>query len=91
MKLWILRPLGYNADWYGVGRWKPWYDKVFGVVVRAETEAQAREIAQERGADECRDGRFKLLDTWLDPEQTTCELLTGEGPAGLVMEDFHAA
>lgn len=37
MRLWELRPIDKDS-----GPWEPWYDKAFGFVVRADTEAQAR-------------------------------------------------
>lgn len=36
--------------------WKPWYDKNFGFIIRAKTEKEAREIADENAADENRGG-----------------------------------
>lgn len=38
MKLWLLRPVvGLDEN---DNPWWPWYDKAFGFVVRAETEAR---------------------------------------------------
>jgi hypothetical protein len=81
MKLWILRPVGYS-DVFEAGAWYPWYDKAFGFVVAAETEADARQLANEDHGDEGA--------VWTDPAQTTCEELTADS-AGIVMRDFHAA
>lgn len=43
MKLWLLRPI----DPHG-GLWDPWFDKIFGFVVRAETETEARTLADRK-------------------------------------------
>ena len=57
MKLWILRPLiGNNTAW------RPWYDKCFGMVVRAESEKIAREICARKAWDEWDPDEFGTLD-----------------------------
>ena len=79
-------------------------DKTFGFVVRAESEEQAREIAEGNSADESvmrnfvfNDGKLAnkmeviKLKTWMNPKYSTCIELTADGDAGLVMEDFAAA
>ena len=102
MKLWLLEakanlPTDDNP-------WEPWYDKSFGFVVRAETEAEARKIAHEnafagylpRLGDENR-GEFLSRETaktkqpWKNREYSTCVELTSEGDRGLVLMDFRAA
>jgi hypothetical protein len=88
MKLWLLRPIeGLEND-----PWEPWYDKVFGFVIRAETEERAREIANENGRDETckfnariyREGRdpiyLTLPDPWLDSTLSTCDELFARNP-----------
>jgi hypothetical protein len=92
MKLWILRPIEKDGD----NPWNPWYDKAFGFVVRAETEEDARAMANADAGDENR-GEFmgsKIADTktpWLDPKYSTCEPLTADGSAGVMMQDFKSA
>jgi len=82
MKLWILKPIDPdNAPW------DPWYDKAFGFVVRAETEADARSLAGEQAGTK----KSKDLDPWADHGLSTCEELTAEGEAGVVIQDFYAA
>lgn len=91
MKLWLLRK---RED---LGRDDPWgreYDTACGFVIRAKTEAQAREFAQALGGDE-RDkfvGR-KLVEVpaWTDPKYSTCEVLSAQGKAGVILRDFNAA
>lgn len=78
MKLWLLRPRE------GQAAWERWYDKAFGFVVRAKTEAEARKLAGENCGDEgdaC----------WLDSAQSTCEELTRKGKSCVIIQDFHAA
>lgn len=78
MKLWLLQPIE------GQAAWERWYDKAFGFVVRAKTEAEARELASEDCGDE---GKM----CWLDSAQSTCEELTRKGKSGVIMRDFRAA
>lgn len=95
MKLWLIRPKTdglTDAD----NPWEPWFDKAFGFVVRADTEEQARQLAHEDAGDENRGEFFsrKTANTnepWLDAKYSTCEELTPDGEAGVVMQDFHAA
>lgn len=67
--------------------WEPWYDKAFGFVVRATSERMAREFATENAGDEKR----KCPTCWEDPEFSTCEELTAEGVAGLILSDYKSA
>ena len=86
MKLWLLRPhrpmsvIRTDGD-----AWDPWYNVIFGFVLRAETQAAARRLAHENAGDENR----SELDPWLDPAQSTCEELTGDGPAEVILSDLH--
>ena len=94
MKIFELRPVENLKD--GDNPWEPWYDKSFGFIVRAETEAEARKIANENAGYENR-GEFlsnKTSNTktpWLDEKYSTCIELTGDGEAGVIMEDFARA
>jgi hypothetical protein len=94
MKLWLLRPadgLAKNDD-----PWEPWYEKAFGFVVRAETEAEARDMAHAEAGDENR-GMFlgrKTADTnepWKNAKYSTCTELLPNGAAEVVMKDFASA
>lgn len=90
MKLWLLRPVK------GDPLWDPWYDKVFGFVIRADTEEEARSMANEEAEDENR-GEFMNTPTgpkgraWLDRIHSTCVELTTDGAPGVVILDFRAA
>lgn len=85
MKLWILRPKPRSK------LWEPWYDKAFGFVVRAETKEQARALAQAEGGDEINHPVYRGTPAWTDAKHSTCEELTANGSAEVVMQDFHAA
>lgn len=79
MKLWILRPVDDEAS-----PWTPWYDRAFGFIVRAETEAVARQIASFKAGNE-------KPAAWLDESLSSCEELTADGEPGLILRDFSAA
>lgn len=85
MKLWLLEPLeDTERNYHQPGSpWDPWYDKAFGFVVRAESEADARALANEEHGDEG--------DAWLDPALSKCVELTADGEPGVVLRDFAAA
>lgn len=79
MKLWHLKPVDDDS-----GPWKPWYDKVFGMVVRAKTEADARKAASDEAGCEGR-------GAWTDPELSSCvELLKGGDPEVIIRDCHHA-
>lgn len=86
MKLWLLRPIDGDA------LWEPWYDKAFGFVVRAETEADARALALTESGEET----FALLSA--DPDRpawtsahSTCVELLPDGEPGIVLRDLKAS
>jgi hypothetical protein len=92
MKLYVLRPTskGHSTNW------KPWYDKTFGYVLRAEDEKTAREMADKEAGDENR-GEFMMEVTstekhpWLNPEYSICVELTNEGEAEIIITDHRSA
>lgn len=79
VRLWVLQPIDEDNV-----PWRPWYDKCFGLVVRAETDAEARRIAGDNA--DCEGVR-----AWLDATLSTCCELTADGPDGVVMKDVHNA
>jgi hypothetical protein len=96
-KIWLLRPVEGLAE--DNSPWDPWYDKAFGFVVVAYTEAQAREIANTNGGDEKYESSYGLnrifdksptviINVWLDSKYTTCIELTPDYKEELVMRDF---
>ena len=98
MRLWFLRPrAGVLAR--ESHPWRPWFDKVFGIVVRAQSEAQARALAQGEAANEGL-GIYRTLGyrheaiaagVWLDPTYTACDELEAGGPAGILLVDRREA
>lgn len=85
MKLWLLQP-ATGLDLIG-NPWDPWYDKAFGFVVRAKTEADARALANKEAGYENRG----LGNAWIDPKYSTCVELKYKGEAGIVIRDFASA
>jgi hypothetical protein len=81
MKLWILRPREGLSE--GDNHWDPWYDKAFGFVVRAETEIDARQIAQNKTWSES-----NTVSAWNDSKYSTCKELTSDGQAGMIIHDI---
>lgn len=59
MTLWVLEPVTQLPD--GDDPWEPWYDKCFGFVICADTEARARAIADENACDENDGDSFQSL------------------------------
>jgi len=67
--VWVLRPRDDRPD--DDDPWDPWYDKCFGMVIRAETEAEAREVAQDNAECEVGYGKDKP-EVWTDPDISDC-------------------
>lgn len=94
MKIWLLRPVDGLAK--NDNPWEPWFEKAFGFVVRADSEAEARLLAHAEGGDENR-GEFlfgKTSETtqpWMDVKYSTCVELTAEGASEVVLVDFRQA
>lgn len=93
MRLWLLRA---RRDLPEAGDpWEPWYDKVFGFVIAAETEEQARAMATERGGDEIKAARpwnGGNARAWLDADLSICRELRAETcPAGVALRDYASA
>lgn len=90
MRLWLISPverLDKNDN-----PWKPWYDKAFGFVVRAETEEEARDFAHDEAGDENLGGKTtNTTQPWKDARYSTCTELLPDGEAGVVMQDFASA
>lgn len=92
--LWLLRPKEFLPD--DDNPWNPWYDKCFGFVIRADSEKEARQLANKNGQDECR-GKFlkkKVANTtipWLKEKYSTCTELPDIGPSMIIMQDNHNA
>lgn len=96
MTLWLLEPNYMISGSANRERnpWEPWYDKCFGMVVRAPDEQEARRIAAECASDEACDwAKYHptMPNPWLDAELSTCVLVSDDGPAELVLQSIHAA
>jgi len=57
------------------------YDEALGFVVRAESELEARTLAGEQAG-------FEGSTAWHNPQDTTCEELSEDGPAEVILRDF---
>ena len=105
MKLWLIEAIRKEYDFEqrkyvgglppGDDPWEEPWDKYFSFLIRAETENEARIIAQSRAADE--DGQHHDDPTpawaniaWLSAKYSTCVELTPDGESGVVMSDFNA-
>ena len=77
MRIWILRPLKDD-----LAPWAPYYDRMFGFVIRAATVEAARSLAASSCGDEG-------PDAWLSGRNSTCAELRADGPAGVIMEDYN--
>lgn len=77
MKLWLLRPI-VNAG----GAWRHAYGVLLAVVVRAPSEAEARRLAMLEDAESA---VHHAGVAWLDPAVVTCEEITAEGAAGVII------
>lgn len=85
MKLWLLRPVNDRAQPWTSDAGNPRYDVSMGFVVRAETDAEARRLADAHTKE------YELTHgAWLDSALTTCVELPSEGDPGVVMSDFAA-
>lgn len=74
MKLWLLK----RTDEVG-------WDQGRAFVVRAETEAEARQLASNEAGD-----YREPTDKWADPSFSTCTELTSDGAPEIILEDFKA-
>lgn len=80
MKLWILKArTGLDKD---DNPWDNPYDCYHGFVIRATSEAHAREMAHATEGDESRSHR-----AWIDPKYSTCEELTSDGPTNIILTE----
>lgn len=95
MKLWLLRPIENNHE----NSWSKFinfgYDCTYGFVIQAESEQEARQIAQCNGSDETKywdseKAEMVIYPVWIDKSLSTCVELVAEGEPGIVIEDFHA-
>jgi hypothetical protein len=71
----------------------PKYDVVHNFVISAESEKQARKMAQKKAGDEAyvhkKDGSLKKISFWTNPKKTGCELLKSNS-IRIVSRSFNA-
>lgn len=67
--------------------WNPWYDKSFGFLIRAESELDARQQADNQAGDENRNA----VHPWLDEKYSTCVNLNDVEETGVILQDFRSA
>lgn len=89
MKLWKLTPRHDSLWWCVDGKdpWHPHHERVFGFVVRADDEEQARWMAHEAGGRE--NTALDGVRPWTDPHYSRCEPLPEDGPPGVVLAYFR--
>lgn len=59
------------------------YDQYAGFVIRADSEQEARAIANVI-KDDAPDGR------WLDPARSTCNIVSTDGESSIILASFRA-
>ena len=82
---WLLEPIADLPSNREENPWVPWYDKCFGMVIYAETEEQAREIAHANGHDEIR----CEPQAWTSPAYSTCVPLDSPLEPGVIVQDVR--
>jgi hypothetical protein len=107
MKLWLLRPSDWDkAQAEGEPPIAPFdgYNIAQGFVVRADTEQDARKLAETQEGDERGripgaapgfedEGFYKYGEgssPWLNPEVTSCVELPVDGKAAVILRDYAA-
>lgn len=86
-KLWLLRPQK-PILWPLSNPWND-YDTVDGFVIRAETEQEARQLAQRNAGTECGsvDPEHGTIPAWTDKRYSSCVELHDDGDTEIVMID----
>lgn len=85
MKLWLLQARTDLPD--NDNPWLNWWDRVHGMVIRAETETQAREQGSLCIGNHSLGGTHDLTPAWLSPQYSTCEELLPDGEPGVLLID----
>ena len=77
MRLWILKPVDDSS-----APWLPYFDRMFGFVIRARTEDAARGVA----ASNC---GAEGPDAWLSSKLSTCVEVLAEGSEGVILDNYN--
>lgn len=93
MKLWLLAAREGLPE--GDNPWSPWNDACIGFIVRAETETDARILAQMQSGNESSGvwlGQIvaNTKTPWLEPKYSTCEVLAAEGIPGVIVKEVRS-
>lgn len=76
----------------------PWYpveNKVFRMLIRATTVQEARQLAHENAGEEneySQDSEKTFAPgwgPWLDPKYTSCEVLSADGDAKVILQNRY--
>lgn len=67
----------------------PMYDTAYHMIILADNEEEARELAQREGLDECFDysrgfRERRPMPFWTDPTKTSCKIFSMKGPSRVV-------
>jgi len=86
MKLWLLIPGPDESAWTG-------WDMAQKFVIRAETEEQARKLADSCGGEETITGEYDWQPQenhpWLDSNQSTCAELLPDGEEEVISSEVN--
>jgi hypothetical protein len=95
MAIWLLEPLDNLPETEALNPWCPWYNKTFGLVVRAADENEARRLADEL------DGPIRpqhlpsisddMAHPWLHPKWSTCVQILPDGDSEVILTDVWSA
>jgi hypothetical protein len=94
MKLFLLKPQENLPE---DNAWEPWFDKIFGFVIVANNEIEARQLAHKYGGSETGTLSYGIYRTggnpWLDPIQSSCiELIANNyKEADIILSDLRQA
>ncbi|MFT4274540.1 MAG: hypothetical protein QM578_26420 [Pantoea sp.] len=84
MKLWLLKARAEDLP-NDNNPWKNPYDKNFSLVIRAESEDHARQLAQDVAVDESHGS------PWLYAKYSTCDELSRDGSEGVLLIDHYGS
>jgi hypothetical protein len=89
MRFWRLTPRHGSFWWCVDGKdpWQPHHEKVFGVVVRAADEEEARWLAHQSAGQE--NDAIDGVQPWLDEAYSTCEEVPAEGGAEVILVNYR--
>jgi len=74
-KIFLLTPKDGLSD--NDNPWIPWYDKCFGLVIRAVDEQEARDLAHD--------------NEWINPKYSDCIEIDSNGESEIILMDIRRA